>query len=42
MDKMKVGIIAATGYVGVKLIRLLSNHSDVEISALGANLLMNI
>lgn len=41
MDKMKVGIIAATGYVGVKLIRLLSNHSDVEISDLGANLFID-
>lgn len=37
MEKMKVGIIGATGYVGVELIRLLSNHSDVEISALGSN-----
>lgn len=37
MKKMKVGIIGATGYVGVELIRLLSMHSQVEISALGSN-----
>lgn len=32
--KTKVGIIGATGYAGVELIRLLSNHSKVEISSL--------
>lgn len=37
MDKIKVGIIGATGYVGVELIRMLSNHKNVEISALGSN-----
>lgn len=37
MNKIKVGIIGATGYVGEELIRLLSNHSNVEISALGSN-----
>lgn len=37
MNKMKVGIIGATGYVGVELIRLLSIHSQVEIHALGSN-----
>lgn len=37
MDKIKVGIIGATGYVGVELIRMLSNHKNIEISALGSN-----
>lgn len=37
MNKMKVGIIGATGYVGVELIRLLSNHNNVELSALGSS-----
>lgn len=37
MDKMKVGIIGATGYVGCELIRLLSRHCNVEISSLGSN-----
>lgn len=37
MDKIKVGIIGATGYVGVELIRILSNHKNIEISALGSN-----
>ena len=37
MEKMKVGIIGATGYVGAELIRLLSNHSRVEITALGSS-----
>lgn len=37
MEKMKIGIIGATGYVGVELIRLLLNHPYVEISSLGSN-----
>ena len=37
MDKIKVGIIGATGYVGAELIRLLENHPNVEITALGSN-----
>lgn len=37
MEKMKVGIIGATGYVGAELIRLLLNHSNVEITALGSS-----
>lgn len=37
MKKTKVGIIGATGYVGVELIRLLLNHKNVEISGLGSN-----
>lgn len=37
MKKMKVGIIGSTGYVGGELIRLLSNHPNIVISALGSN-----
>lgn len=37
MDKINVGIIGSTGYVGAELIRLLSNHPLVNISALGSN-----
>lgn len=33
---IKVGIIGATGYVGAELIRILLNHSKVEISALSS------
>lgn len=36
MDKFKVGIIGATGYAGVELIRLLLVHPYVELSALGS------
>lgn len=37
MNKIKVGIIGATGYVGAELIRLLSSHPNVQINALGSN-----
>lgn len=37
MKKIDVGIIGATGYVGVELLRLLSNHANIKISALGSN-----
>jgi N-acetyl-gamma-glutamyl-phosphate reductase len=30
---IKVGIIGATGYVGIEIVRLLSNHPDVSIEA---------
>ncbi|MFZ3065538.1 MAG: N-acetyl-gamma-glutamyl-phosphate reductase, partial [Nitrospirota bacterium] len=29
---LKVAIVGASGYTGVELIRLLSNHPDVEIT----------
>ena len=32
MDKKKIGIIGATGYTGSELVRILTNHPDVEIS----------
>ena len=32
-NRIKVGIVGATGYTGVELLRLLSAHPDVEISA---------
>lgn len=34
--KIKVGIIGASGYAGAELLRLLLNHDDVEIAAIGA------
>ncbi|WP_252243716.1 MULTISPECIES: N-acetyl-gamma-glutamyl-phosphate reductase [unclassified Clostridium] len=33
---IKVGIIGATGYVGVELLRLLLNHSQIEIGAISS------
>ncbi|MGL5150637.1 MAG: N-acetyl-gamma-glutamyl-phosphate reductase [Clostridium sp.] len=32
----KVGIVGATGYVGAELLRLLLNHKEVEVTALGS------
>ncbi|MBE2404116.1 N-acetyl-gamma-glutamyl-phosphate reductase, partial [Klebsiella pneumoniae] len=31
--KIKVGIVGATGYTGVELLRLLAAHPDVEVAA---------
>ena len=33
---IKVGIIGATGYAGAELTRLIANHSEAEIAALGS------
>ena len=33
---IKVGIIGATGYAGVELVRLLKNHPEVELAALSS------
>ena len=33
----KVGIIGATGYVGVELLRLLLNHDDVIVTAISSS-----
>lgn len=35
-DKMKVGIIGATGYAGVELVRLLLAHDGVELAAVSS------
>ncbi|MFA5297212.1 MAG: N-acetyl-gamma-glutamyl-phosphate reductase [Lutibacter sp.] len=32
MDKKKIGIIGATGYTGSELVRILTNHPNVEIT----------
>lgn len=32
MDKIRIGIIGATGYTGSELVRILTNHPDIEIS----------
>ncbi|MFA7660552.1 MAG: hypothetical protein WCX60_05090 [Anaerovoracaceae bacterium] len=34
IDKVKAGIIGATGYAGTELLRLLSDHPGVEIQEL--------
>lgn len=34
MSKIKVGIVGGTGYTGVELLRLLAQHSHVEITAI--------
>jgi N-acetyl-gamma-glutamyl-phosphate reductase len=33
-EKIKVGIVGGTGYTGVELLRLLSNHKQVELSVI--------
>jgi len=33
-ERIRVGIIGATGYVGAELVRLLGRHPDVEIVGL--------
>lgn len=35
-DKIKVGIIGATGYAGIELVRLLLAHKNVELTALSS------
>lgn len=34
--KIKAGIIGATGYAGAELVRLLTTHPNVEISAISS------
>ena len=36
-EKIKVGVLGATGMVGQKFIQLLANHPDFEITALAAS-----
>ena len=36
MEKIKVGVIGATGYAGAELVRLLVNHPNVEIAAVSS------
>ena len=36
MNKIKVGIIGATGYAGAELVRLLINHPQAEITAVSS------
>ncbi|MCM8784166.1 MAG: N-acetyl-gamma-glutamyl-phosphate reductase [Candidatus Omnitrophica bacterium] len=38
MDKVKVGVVGATGYAGEELIRILLNHPQVEINYLSAKI----
>ncbi len=34
MEKLKIGIVGATGYTGVELLRLLANHPQAEVVAM--------
>ncbi len=34
MEKLKIGIVGATGYTGVELLRLLANHPQAEVVAI--------
>lgn len=36
MDKVKCGIIGATGYAGIELVRILLRHPDAEIAAVSS------
>ena len=36
MDKIKAGIIGATGYAGAELVRLLSRHPHVQVAAVSS------
>lgn len=36
-EKLKIGVLGASGYTGADLIRLAAGHPDIEISALTAN-----
>ena len=34
LPKIKIGIVGATGYTGVELLRLLANHPNAEVTAI--------
>lgn len=36
-EKVSVGIVGASGYGGMQLVRLLSDHPQVELTYLGGN-----
>ena len=35
-NKLKVAVLGSTGYVGMELVKILSNHSFVDINFLGS------
>ena len=35
-NKIKVAVLGSTGYVGMELVKILSNHSYVDINFLGS------
>ena len=37
MDKIRIGVLGASGYTGADLVRLAARHPDVQIAALTAN-----
>ena len=36
-NKIRVAVLGSTGYVGMELVKILSNHSYVDINFLGAD-----
>ncbi len=36
-QKIKIGVLGASGYTGADLVRLAINHPDIEITTLTAN-----
>ena len=37
LEKLKIGIVGATGYTGIELIRLLDRHPNIKITKLFSN-----
>lgn len=37
MEKIKIGVIGGTGYTGIELLKILSNHEMIDINFIGAN-----
>ena len=35
-NKIKVAVLGSTGYVGMELVKILSNHSYIDINFLGS------
>ena len=36
INKIRVAVLGSTGYVGMELVKILSNHSYVDINFLGS------
>ena len=36
MDKIKAGVVGATGYAGAELCRLIMGHPEAELSAISS------
>ena len=35
-NKLKVAVLGSTGYVGMELVKILSNHTHIDINFLGS------